>query len=189
MTEEHRCVGNLSMRIVGLWTASAAVHHAWAHHDLRVQDLKGATGIGGSAMEGVTQQQVADAQKAARAAADALVLTDAPLLFPPGQLALAAMRSGFNKVSLSSLLACPGRIPSGSSMRMLTGCIVTQVKVNFAGTLAHIARKAAALRKASAESNLTDLRAAISSIDAYGAEGSQAVSTEEVRRFMPAPIY
>lgn len=68
-----------------------------------VQDLTGATGAGSSALEGVTEQQVAEAKKAARAAADALVLTDAPLLFPPGQLALAAMRSGFNKVGLSNL--------------------------------------------------------------------------------------
>lgn len=50
------------------------------------------------AAQGVTEQQMADARKAARAAADALMLTDAPLLFPPGQLALAAMRSGFSKV-------------------------------------------------------------------------------------------
>ena len=28
----------------------------------------------------------------------ALLLTDAPLLYPPGQMGLAAMRSGFNKV-------------------------------------------------------------------------------------------
>ena len=32
------------------------------------------------------------------AAVDALMLTDAPLLFPPGQLALAGLRSGVRKV-------------------------------------------------------------------------------------------
>lgn len=68
-----------------------------------VQDLKSTIGAGSSALEGVTEQQLADTKKAARAAADALVLTDAPLLFPPGQLALAAMRSGFNKVGLFNL--------------------------------------------------------------------------------------
>ena len=31
-------------------------------------------------------------------AAEALMLSDAPLLFPPGQLALAAVRSGLRKV-------------------------------------------------------------------------------------------
>ncbi len=51
-----------------------------------------------AALQDITEQQMANAKKAARAAADALMLTDAPLLFPPGQLALAAMRSGFNKV-------------------------------------------------------------------------------------------
>ncbi len=44
---------------------------------------------------------LAQARAAARAAVDALMLTDAPLLFPPGQLALAAMRSGCNKVAPS----------------------------------------------------------------------------------------
>ena len=55
-----------------------------------------------------------------------------------------------------------------------------QVKVNFAGVLAHIAGKAAASGEASAESSLTDLKAAISSIDTFGAEGSRVVSAEEV---------
>lgn len=35
----------------------------------------------------------------AGAAADVLMLTDAPLLFPPGQLALAALRSAMKSVS------------------------------------------------------------------------------------------
>lgn len=72
-------------------------------------------------LQDLTQQQVADANRAARAAADALMLTDAPLLFPPGQLALAAMRSGFNKVCgnpiqfsmvlHSTLAACSESVP------------------------------------------------------------------------------
>ena len=90
------------MRIVGLNSTSNLMSCMCA-----VQDLKGTTGAGSSALEGVTEQQVADTKKAARAAADALVLTDAPLLFPPGQLALAAMRSGFNKVGLSNLPGIP----------------------------------------------------------------------------------
>ena len=95
------------MRIVGLNSISNRTSRMCA-----VQDLTGTTGAGSSALEGVTEQQVADAKKAARAAADALVLTDAPLLFPPGQLALAAMRSGFNKVRLSHL---PGMLLQYSS--------------------------------------------------------------------------
>lgn len=43
-------------------------------------------------------ESLTKARTAAKAAVDALMLTDAPLVFPPGQLALAAMRSGCNKV-------------------------------------------------------------------------------------------
>ncbi|KAL6782128.1 hypothetical protein ACKKBF_B10775 [Auxenochlorella protothecoides x Auxenochlorella symbiontica] len=47
------------------------------------------------------QESTADrARRAALAAADALMLTDAPLLFTPGQLALAALRSGFHKAGI-----------------------------------------------------------------------------------------
>ena len=45
----------------------------------------------------LSDEQLARARGAAAAAADALLLTDAALLFPPGQLALAAMRAGFRK--------------------------------------------------------------------------------------------
>lgn len=38
------------------------------------------------------------AQRAACAAVDALMLTDAPLLYSPSLLALAALRAGFRKV-------------------------------------------------------------------------------------------
>ena len=66
-----------------------------------MQELKGIKRedpISENGEQGITEQQISDARRAARAAADALLLTDAPLLFPPGQLGLAAMRSGFNKV-------------------------------------------------------------------------------------------
>jgi hypothetical protein len=38
----------------------------------------------------------------ARAAVDVLMLTDAPLMYPPGALAVAAVRSGFRSVNLST---------------------------------------------------------------------------------------
>lgn len=41
----------------------------------------------------------------ATAAADALMLSDAPLLFPPGQLALAALRSAVKSVQIPSSAA------------------------------------------------------------------------------------
>ena len=74
--------------------------------------------MGNPALWWLTEQQMGGAKKAARAAADALMLTDASLLFPPGQLALAAMRSGFNKVckaflyyvmrSIAQMMKCEG---------------------------------------------------------------------------------
>ena len=45
----------------------------------------------------VSGGQLARAREAATAAVSLLLLTDAVLLYPPGQLALAAMRTGFRK--------------------------------------------------------------------------------------------
>eukprot|EP00775_Hariotina_reticulata_P004396 gene4396-4649_t len=45
-------------------------------------------------------QQLATAHSKARASMDVLVMSDAPLLHPPGLLAVAAMRSGFRAVNL-----------------------------------------------------------------------------------------
>lgn len=50
------------------------------------------------ALLSLSDEDTAKARAAAFAAADALMLTDAPLLYTPGQLALAACRSGFSKV-------------------------------------------------------------------------------------------
>ncbi len=49
-------------------------------------------------LRALSDKQLAQARSAAAAAADSLMLTDAPLMFPPGQLALAAMRAAFRKV-------------------------------------------------------------------------------------------
>ncbi len=48
--------------------------------------------------EASSEQQLEAVRAKAVGAADALMLTDAPLLFPPGQLALAALRSGVKSV-------------------------------------------------------------------------------------------
>ena len=63
---------------------------------------------------------------------------------------------------------------------------LVQVKANFTGVLAEIAKKAGAASAArtSERDVCGKLKAAISSIDAFGAEGSQAVSAEEVRPVM-----
>jgi hypothetical protein len=45
-------------------------------------------------------QQLAMAHSKARASTDVLIMTDAPLLHPPGLLAVAAMRSGFRAINV-----------------------------------------------------------------------------------------
>lgn len=74
-----------------------------ASQSLGADAAAGADGGGGAptldeALLRLSGEQLARARGAAAAAADALLLTDAALLFPPGQLALAAMRAGFRKV-------------------------------------------------------------------------------------------
>lgn len=64
------------------------------------QDLEECQAEGGildAELQALSAGALKQARGAAHAAVDALMLSDAPLLFPPGQLALAAMRSGFNK--------------------------------------------------------------------------------------------
>lgn len=51
-------------------------------------------------LAGLDEGLLARARAAAYAAADTLMLSDAPLLHAPGRLALAAVRSAFNKVGL-----------------------------------------------------------------------------------------
>lgn len=73
-----------------------------SRRDAGAQDLEDCQKKGGvldEALQGLKGESLAMARAAAKAAVDALMLTDAPLLFPPGQLALAAMRSGCNKVA------------------------------------------------------------------------------------------
>lgn len=49
-------------------------------------------------MAGLADEQLDKVRAAAYSAADALMLSDAPLVHAPGRLALAALRSGFGKV-------------------------------------------------------------------------------------------
>lgn len=49
-------------------------------------------------MAALSAEQLDKARAGAYSAADALMLSDAPLLHTPGRLALAALRSGFSKV-------------------------------------------------------------------------------------------
>ncbi|KAL4420175.1 hypothetical protein ABPG77_008311 [Micractinium sp. CCAP 211/92] len=67
-------------------------------------------------MASLSEQQLGKARGVAYSAADALLLSDAPLLHAPGQLALAAVRSGFNKlgIKLQRYLERVSRRGSGS---------------------------------------------------------------------------
>jgi len=91
----------------------------WPLRVLSVQDLEACgsePGAGGlepklAALAGEAGG-LARVRGAAVAATDALMLTDAPLLFPPGQLALAGLRSGVRKVVVNPRMrtrACAGR--------------------------------------------------------------------------------
>lgn len=82
----------------------------------------------------------------ARAAVDVLMLTDAPLLFPPGALALAALRSGFRSAGLScqgylkhvAQRGASGAAASGQGEGGDVGMVVEQRHQQLLATLAAI---------------------------------------------------
>ena len=57
-------------------------------------------------LQNVDSPTMLKAQAAAFAAVDALMLTDAPLLYSPSLLALAALRAGFRKVTNAEQVPC-----------------------------------------------------------------------------------
>lgn len=59
-------------------------------------------------MPALAPEQLEKARSGAYSAADALMLSDAPLLHTPGRLALAALRSGFSKVRWLAALGTVG---------------------------------------------------------------------------------
>ncbi|PSC75630.1 cyclin-H1-1 isoform X1 [Micractinium conductrix] len=106
-------------------------------------------------MSTLAPEQLERVRAAAYAAADALMLSDAPLLHAPGRLALAALRSGFNKVGikLQKYIERVARQGSGSSCS--------------GGNDA-----------AAATAAVERLHAALSELDALGAEGARPVDQE-----------
>lgn len=68
-----------------------------------------------SGMSSLADEQLDKVRAAAYSAADALMLSDAPLLHTPGRLALAALRSGFGKVG--------GRVGIGYCLPQVCFCI------------------------------------------------------------------
>ena len=80
--------------------AAAAAAVAGGSSDDMAAAAEAAAGLDpGLAAAARTEEQLGRARAAANSAADALMLGDAPLLHSPGRLALAAVRSGFSKVS------------------------------------------------------------------------------------------
>lgn len=98
-------------------------------------------------------EQMQRARAAAYGAADALMLTDAPLLYTPGQLGLAAARSGFAK--------------AGVKLRAFVGRTVRKA----------LPASAAAAAVEEAERRLL---AALGAIDALGASGAEPVQQQDV---------
>ena len=58
-------------------------------------------GVLAEPLQKASKETLVKAAAAAKAAVDTLMLTDAPLLYPPGQLALAAVRSGLQQVPIT----------------------------------------------------------------------------------------
>ncbi|CAL8467030.1 g6566 [Coccomyxa elongata] len=120
-----------------------------------LEDCQKEGGVLDEALQELKGESLTKARAAAKAAVDALMLTDAPLVFPPGQLALAAMRSGCSKV-----------------------------KILFGSFLSRVAKKAQEEGRSgsSQEDIVQELRSAFARIDSYGAEGSQQVNADEVKK-------
>lgn len=66
--------------------------------NLSPQDLKGLANLPEHQEAGLSVDKFDKARHSAIGAAKSLMMSDAVLLFPPGQLALAALRSGFKSV-------------------------------------------------------------------------------------------
>lgn len=73
-------------------------------HELQdLDDWRADKAQAGTALQQLDAAGVTKAQGAAHAAVEALMLTDAPLLYSPSLLALAALRAGFRKVESCKL--------------------------------------------------------------------------------------
>ena len=152
-----------------------------------------------SGLRALSDKQLAQARSAAGAAADSLMLTDAPLIFPPGQLALAAMRAAFRKV-VEPLRCCLGRslhcccsllhLLYTFALQLLhsvTKAPMMQIEVPLSSYLARVADRVSRPRDGpdgvagSAESRLEELKAVLTQIDTFGMQGAEAVDEAQVR--------
>ncbi|PRW44298.1 Cyclin-H1-1 [Chlorella sorokiniana] len=104
-------------------------------------------------MAGLAEPQLDKVRAAAYSAADALMLSDAPLLHTPGRLALAALRSGFGK--------------SGIKLQQYVQRAAQRSGSTSGGG-------------ADAQSAAQQLQAALSELDQLGAEGARSVDQAEM---------
>ncbi|KAK9811055.1 hypothetical protein WJX73_009567 [Symbiochloris irregularis] len=118
---------------------------------------EGSNGNSEAAGIAATPEQQHRAREHAMAAADALLLTDAPLLFPPAQLGLAAVRSGIRHVGLSFTPYLERAASQASSPGSTAGTVPQGTEVEY-------------------------LRGQLDAIDKYGLEGATKVDEKELRR-------
>ncbi|GAB4818784.1 hypothetical protein N2152v2_005830 [Parachlorella kessleri] len=104
----------------------------------------------------LTDEQMAKARTYAYLAADALMLTDAPLLYTPGQLALAACRSGFSKV--------------GVRLRKVVDRVARQAAAGSNGDSSS---------EDDMQQQTQQLQQVLAALDVLGAEGSKKVEKEQ----------
>lgn len=97
----RHCVKKLFSYLSYLYALADTEQHVWANAPLwniSLQDLKELASLPEHQEAGLSVDKFDKARHSAIGAAKSLMMSDAVLLFPPGQLALAALRSGFKSV-------------------------------------------------------------------------------------------
>ena len=123
------------------------------------------------------------ARGAAQAALDALMLTDAPLMYSPSLIALAALRAGFRKVWYSCCSLHAFCFPCEHTHQWWTLCCM-QIEVSSGKYIAHVASKqqevAASQDMKNAAPPHEQLMSQLSELDKLGQEGAAPVDDAEV---------
>ncbi len=157
-----------------------------------MQDLGSWRADSSQADEALHQLDAAGIKKArgaAQAALDALMLTDAPLMYSPSLIALAALRAGFRKVMvlLLFLAVCQNlhafHFPCQHIYQWWTLCCM-QIEVSSCKYIAHVASKqqevAASQDMKNAAPPHEQLMSQLSELDKLGQEGAAPVDDAEV---------
>eukprot|EP00887_Chlorella_sp_A99_P004352 scaffold15.g4352.t1 len=121
-------------------------------------------------LAGLAEEQLAKAKASAYAAADALMLSDAPLLRPPGQLALAALRSAFHEARAAK---------GGPAVAAACSWLGVKLKRYLLRAAQQAAAAGGGGGGGNGEAAVRVLEAALAELDALGAAGAKGVSQEE----------